>query len=911
MLHQGTTTMPRLISTVVGRLLVLVGCATAVITPPLSGQVVTLADRGPRFLRATPNGAAPAEVDASSSTLLRRMVSLHLRQATVGSVLAAMQRQTGVRFVYSRMILPVDRPVGLRADSITVAAALMEILVDAGVDVVLSSGNQIVLTKKPAAVPVQNGAIVGLVRDAKTQTALTGATVVVQGVSHIATTGSDGHYRIADLAPGTYTVRVRYIGYAPGVASVTVSAEQEATADFSLERSAQRLDEVVTTGTVVPTEVKALPTPISIVSAEDIQQQQLQRVDQVFRGTVPGAIAWDQGPGQDYYTTVAVRGASALQAIPSIKTFVDGVEVAGPNYIATIDPNSVDRIEITRGPQASTLYGAGALSGVMQIFTKKGQLGLTRPEVAARVSSGATGGYDGRSTAFATDNAVSVLGGGEKASYNLNGSYRQTGEWVPNYKSADWGASAGAQTVQGPLTLSTSLRYADKTFNDPWDTRWQSYTYFSRPFYRTSRVRQQTYGLTASLHATPRWQHTLTLGYDQTYQSQDQTQPRLTIPSDSFLQAVMIHVSKVSLLYHTDLSLRLGARMSTVVTAGVNYETNDLLQSQTFDATRTIGTVDGSTSLYRAPSSNTGYFGQVQINLHERLFLTGGLRAEQNPNFGTAYGTAWSPRAGAAYVLGHGPATVKLRASYGESIRAPDPGLGAAVQTPSYQVLANPNLAPERQRGADAGFDTYLGRVSLGVTYYNQRAIDLLQFVTVPTPAGTLLSYQWQNVTSVKNKGWEFEVNLPLGPVQLAGTYSIAHSIVQALPPDFPSGQLQAGDQILGVPRSSGGAHITYSPLPQTTLTASMTYIGHWTNYDFVPYYGFLFGGQSYRGSERAYWIDYPTITKFAVGVSQVIRQNVTAFMRAENLGNNQRYEDVNTNIPMPRSVLVGATVQY
>src|SRR5207244_5051475 len=135
------------------------------------------------------------------------------------------------------------------------------------------------------------------------------------------------------------------------------------------------------TGTVVPTERKAIPTPISVVTSEDIERLNLQRVDQVFRGTVPGAIAWEQGPGNDYYSSVAVRGASALSIVPSVKTFIDGVEVAYPNGIATIDPNSIDRIEITRGPQASTLYGAGALSGVMQIFTKKGQLGLTRPEV--------------------------------------------------------------------------------------------------------------------------------------------------------------------------------------------------------------------------------------------------------------------------------------------------------------------------------------------------------------------------------------------------------------------------------------------------------------------------------------------------------------------------------------------------
>ncbi len=747
--------------------------------------------------------------------------------------------------------------------------------------------------------------------DAKTQTALAGATVVVQGTSRSATTGTDGRYRIADVAQGTYTVRARYIGYAPRSASVTVSADQEATADFGLEKSAQRLDEVVTTGTVVPTEVKALPTPISVITGDDIEQKGYQRVEQIFRGDVPGAIAWEQGPGADYISTVSVRGASRLNDVPSIKTFIDGVEVANSQFIATIDPNSIERIEITRGPQASTVYGAGAMSGVMQIFTKKGQLGLPHPEVTGKISAGGVGGFDGQSTAPQTDNALSVSGGGEKTSYNLGGSYRYVSDWAPRYGSTDWGVSAGGQTSQGPLTLSSSLRYADKTFDTPWDTRFQSYTYFSQPFYQSTRLRQQTYGLTASVRATPTWQHTLALGYDQNYYSAEQTQPRFTTPDDSFLVAQANHEAKTSLLYHTDLNLRLGALVTAIATAGVNYDAYDFFLSFTSGATRTIGSLNGSTIAYRTPWTNTGYFGQVRVNLAERFFLTGGLRAERNPLLGENYGTAWSPRVGATYVLGVGPATVKLRASYGESIRAPDPGERDGIVRPFSIQLANPALAPERQRGPDGGVEIYWGRTSLGVTYYSQRAINLIDQVTIPTSPGTLFTYQFQNVSRVKNEGWEFEGHLPLGPVQVAGTYSITNSTVQQLQPDYPPGGYQVGDQIRAIPHTSAGITITASPVPQTTLIASMTYIGHWINNDYLAEYGFFFGGQPYLGSDRAYWIQYPSVTKFSVGVSQAVTKGLTAFVRAENVGNNLRAEQANTSIPVPRSVSVGANFRY
>jgi outer membrane receptor protein involved in Fe transport len=197
------------------------------------------------------------------------------------------------------------------------------------------------------------------------------------------------------------------------------------------------------------------------------------------------------------------------------------------------------------------------------------------------------------------------------------------------------------------------------------------------------------------------------------------------------------------------------------------------------------------------------------------------------------------------------------------------------------------------------------------VTYYSQRAIDLIQLATVPTPPGTKPTYQYQNVARVKNEGWEFEGRLPLGPVDVAGTYSITNSTVQNLGPDYPAGGYQLGDRILAIPHTSAGATLTYAPLTQTTLTASMTYIGHWIEHDNIALFGYYYGGQPYRGTDRAYWMEYPAVTKFAVGVRQGLRKDVTAFVRAENIGNTLRAELTNNLIPTPRSVIVGANVRY
>ena len=864
-------------------------------------------DRAPRFLLALDSRLTPVDIDRTP--LLGRRLSLSLDGATIKEALGEIGRQSGLRLAYGDDLLPGDSRVHLRAEGITVVAALTDVLFDTNVDVVFSSNGRATLVRRPER--TQGGAVTGRVTDAKTGQAIVGARVELVGTRWRTTTDQNGAYKLAEVTPGSYTLTVSRIGYAKQSQAVIVAVGQEATVEVRLEVSASPLDAIVVTGTVVPTEAKALPSPISVVTAEDFDRQNLQRVDQVFRGDVPGAVAWDQGPF-DNFSTMTVRGASALTSTTAIKTFVDGVEVADPIYITTIDPSTVDRVEIIRGPQASTLYGSGALNGVMQIFTKKGQFGLTRPDVTAKVSAGDVGGFDGRSAALQTDNAISVLGGDEKTRYSLNGSYRYIGEWVPSYNSPTWSVSAGGQTIQGLLTVSSSLRYADKKFDSPWDTRFRSYSYFSKPPYNTDRLSQQSYGVTAGVQATPSWLHTLTLGYDRSYFTIEQTQPRLTTPADSFLFTSAVQESKTSLLYHTDLTVRLSKGVAAIVTAGVNHDVFNGVQSVTVGATRTTGNLDGSTSVTRTPWTNTGYFGQVQLSVTEQLFFTVGLRAERSANFGTDFGTAWSPRIGAAYVRALGPATVKVRGSYGESIRAPDPGERDASATPYSVQLANPTLAPERQRGVDGGVEVYLLRASLGVTYYNQRAIDLLQLVTVPKPPGdTLPAYQWQNVSRVNNKGWEFEARWRSGPVRVSGTYSITNSTVQALPPDYPAGQYQVGDPILGVPRTSAGATVTYQPLPQTTLTAGMTHIGHWTERDWFALFGFFFGGQPYRGSQRAYWIEYPTVTKFVVNVKQALGKDLTGFLRVENLGNSLRSEQYNQNVPMPRSVVVGANFRF
>jgi outer membrane receptor protein involved in Fe transport len=898
-----------------GALLTLVLAAT----PRLAlGQEILLADRGPRFLlAASSRGGKPVEIQAGSNAMLRRVVSLRVEHPTVGSLLDTIERQTGLRFYYGRDIVSPDRPVSLRADSITVAAALMGILVDAGVDVLLSrAGPQVALVRQPARELADTGAIVGRVTAKAGNTPLAGATVLVDGTRRTATAGNDGRFRIGDVPAGTYTVRARYIGYAPGVASVTVSAGQEATADFSLEKSAQQLNEVVTTGTVVPTEVKALPTPISVVTGEQLEQQNVKHVSDIFRGLVPGTISWDQGP-QDFASDVRMRGTTQFTGPPSIKTYVDGVEVTDSRFaLANLDPRSIDRIEVIRGPEASTIYGSGAIAGVVRIFTKQGEIGRPRPLVSASVAAGLIDGIYGSGNAATQQYAVGAFGGSQNLGYNIGASHERVGEWLPEYSSRLTRFNAGARLTQGPLSIELSALYTASRLQLVQPPQLcgppPGYSFCAHPLDTPHEDHLQTYGLNASYAATPRWRHNLTLGYDRLGDELYQSQPRFTTPADSLLDLVVVaDANKASVAYNTTLDVLVGSPIAAKVTAGIDhYE----YAQDAFIAIGASGNLGPFTAQFVAPErdrwNNTGYFGQLQVALWDAFFVTGGVRAERNANFGRDYGTAWSPRAGVSYVRQVGGVSVKLRASYGQSIRTPQPFQTQAQASTFALQRANALLGPETQVGGDAGVELYVGsRASLAVTGFAQTARDLIDRVLVD-PFSSPQTYQYQNVGRIRNRGVEISGTLAFDRVELNGQYSITNSTVQTLAPNY-SGDLQVGDRLLGVPKTSGGLNLLFRPISGTRVTASLTYFGSWTETDNIALYQYFYGGEPYRGTDRAYWITYPAVAKIGLGVAQDIRAGISTYVDVKNVGNNLRYELSNAVPVHGREIVAGLRVAH
>jgi TonB-linked SusC/RagA family outer membrane protein len=137
-------------------------------------------------------------------------------------------------------------------------------------------------------------------------------------------------------------------------------------------------------------------------------------------------------------------------------------------------------------------------------------------------------------------------------------------------------------------------------------------------------------------------------------------------------------------------------------------------------------------------NNTVGVYVQEQLGLHDRLFLTGGLRSDNNSSFGSNFKRVYYPKVSASWVVSEEPfyhlpfvSTLKLRAAYGQTGQAPLPysavpyftavagPSGSAAVTPASR--GNPDLGPERGYETEAGFDAGFldDRAGVEFTYFN------------------------------------------------------------------------------------------------------------------------------------------------------------------------------------------------
>jgi outer membrane receptor protein involved in Fe transport len=392
-----------------------------------------------------------------------------------------------------------------------------------------------------------------------------------------------------------------------------------------------------------------------------------------------------------------------------------------------------------------------------------------------------------------------------------------------------------------------------------------------------------------------------------------QTRARLTTPADTLLQVAGRAESKPSIGLNTTVESALGRDFSGALTAGFDRWTFTVSGWATLGALATTGSIPLAPGqpafLDRVVTDNTGYFTQGQLGFRDVLFVTAGLRAERNNQFGDDLGTAFLPRVGVSFVQSLHWATLKLRGSWGRAIKPPSPGAKVGFTSAFGDQLPNPDIGPERQQGWDAGVDATFGsRGSLSVTYYDQSADNLIDAVVLQvTPVRV---QRFENVGRVKNTGIEIEGALAVGPLTLQGQYGYIRARVERLSPTY-AGDLMLGDQPRMRPRHTAGVSLAMSPTATTTLSAGLAYVGSWRNTDVVAQFRCLGQTGPCRPTPRDYLMTYPALTKINATVVQQLTPALAGFVSVDNLTNNSDFEITNLTPVWGRSSTIGLRLQH
>lgn len=255
----------------------------------------------------------------------------------------------------------------------------------------------------PASVRAQatTGTLRGRVTEGPSGRGIPEAQVSVTGTRLGATTNANGEFSIVAVPTGSRTIAARRIGYQPVERTITVKAGDNDLGTIALDVSAVNLNEVVVTGTGTATEKRAVGTSIATVDSALIARAEAVTVDQAMQGKIAGAqITQNSGSPGGGGISVRLRGTNSFISGSDPLYIVDGVIVdngsaqladlgtrSNPqNRLADLNPEDIDHIEVTRGAAAAALYGSRANNGVVQIFTKRGNIGKPRFTGSTRFS---------------------------------------------------------------------------------------------------------------------------------------------------------------------------------------------------------------------------------------------------------------------------------------------------------------------------------------------------------------------------------------------------------------------------------------------------------------------------------------------------------------------------------------------
>jgi len=735
-------------------------------------------------------------------------------------------------------------------------------------------------------------------------------------------------------------------------------AQKAAESAPMLQRIGQ-LDRVVVTGTAAGASQRSLPVALDIVSGKQISQRGANTLSAAIDGEIPGLWLWEQSPLSLLARYGSIRGASSF-GVSYPKVYVDGIEVANSLLVTHLDPESISRIEVIRGPQGAALYGADAISGVMNIITRQEGTEGGAPRAQLRSQGGQITSDYSANGILAQSHAVSLGYGSGIRSARLGMTLTSIGAFIPQAYSRQLTANGGVRFVGSKSVITGTLRFFAQDARTPsspllaglnpgtsriaalrgergigpgyqmpydsmgqhrLDSLWRLTVADSSD---RQSVRQYTVGATGIFHQNDRWTHTAIAGVD-----------GYRLKTASVLDGAFPSAIDSALRAATGNAMRASLRASSVAQFG-NQEkaaaTITLAAEHSFvrDETRTLGlfAVQGPKNR-AAPSAvvetrtNTGLIAQINAGFRDAMFVSAGLRVERNTGVTGLGDVATLPMLGVSYVRSFGETTVKLRSAYGKGIRPPQTASRSGTLLGLRESLYGSGLSPEQQSGIEAGADLFIGRMlSLHATRFDQRASGLIQPVSIQIPGSDddsmpkyrRIAYELQNVGEIANSGWEMQGSVGDGPWSLGATLTQVDSRVRKLAEHY-TGELQAGDRMLEVPARTAGVNASFAK-NRWSISWNVSRASDWINYDRIALASAFsnntrpltdFVGQKLR----TYWKNYDGVTRIGARAGVLLGRGMTFTVDGQNLLDEQRGEPDNITVLPGRTVSAGLRLSF
>jgi vitamin B12 transporter len=558
------------------------------------------------------------------------------------------------------------------------------------------------------------------------------------------------------------------------------------------QRDTTTLAPTVVTATRLPIATAASPATVAVISGNELRLRGVTSVADALRD-IPG-VTFAQSGSYGGVTSLFLRGGESKY----VKILIDGVPINEPGGafdFGTLTVDNVDRIEVVRGP-ASVLYGADAVTGVVQVFTRRG-VGTTRSDL--RVRGGTYGSSDADATIAGAltsgDFSLSVARHATSGIYDFNNAYHNNV------------LSGGLHLVLDPRTdLRVTLRYTDYAYHYPTDGGGEQVDS------NAMRAEDKTViGVEVGRAFTPRIETRLSLTSSG---SAGGTDNRQDTPTSSGLQSA-------------DRTRRRGADLRTNVTLGAGATLTVGIQLEQQDQrteTQSLFGSSGSTSVFRAVRRNQAAYAQLLALPVPSVVVTLGERMDDNERFGRfsthRLASSWEVHPG-----------TRLRASVGTAFREPSFFENFATGF----VVGNPDLEPEQATTWEVGLrqSFFAERFSVGMTHFAQRFRNLIDYTGSTGACGA----SYCNVARASATGREVEARaLVVSGLTVEG--NVTHLDTRVLDPGFDTtsgGLYRIGERLIRRPTTTwnlGGVYTT----TRGSIDVRLNHAGKRTDRDFRPF---------------------------------------------------------------------------